>query len=49
MSDALPLEITKPAVRQIREAELWWRENRLAAQNMLSAELQRDGRGTTKH
>lgn len=41
MRDPLPLEVTAPAARQIRDAESWWRENRRAAPNAVREELER--------
>jgi plasmid stabilization system protein ParE len=40
MSDALPIEITALAARQIRTAEEWWRRNRLAAPNAVRQEIE---------
>lgn len=37
----LPIEITRLATRQIREAEAWWRINRRAAPNAIRQELER--------
>jgi plasmid stabilization system protein ParE len=41
MSEPLPVEITALAARHIREAESWWRLNRLAAANAVRQELER--------
>src|SRR5258706_610351 len=41
MSEPLPVQTTALAARYIREAEEWWRENRLAAPNAVRLELQR--------
>ena len=35
----LPVEITAPAARQIREAEVWWRRNRTAAPEAIRKQL----------
>lgn len=40
MSDALPIQITALAARQIRDAESWWRINRTAAPNAIRQGLQ---------
>lgn len=41
MSERLPVKITALAARQIREAEAWWRVNRVAAPSAIQEELQR--------
>lgn len=41
MNQALPVQVTAIASRQVREAEAWWRRNRTAAPNAIQDELQR--------
>ena len=37
----LPVQLTALAARQVREAEAWWRRNRIAAPNAIQEELRR--------
>lgn len=41
MKDSLPLEITAAAAQHIRDAQTWWRDNRLAAPHAVHEELER--------
>jgi hypothetical protein len=41
MSNPLFVDVTALAARQIRQAETWWRDNRLAAPGAVRLELQR--------
>ena len=41
MTQTLAIQITGPAARQIRDAESWWRINRLAAPDAIAQELER--------
>ena len=41
MNQPLPLELTALAVRQVQDAEDWWRKNRQAAPNAVRDELER--------
>jgi plasmid stabilization system protein ParE len=41
MTEPLLVQVTALAAQHIREAEDWWRENRLAAPNAVRLELQR--------
>jgi plasmid stabilization system protein ParE len=41
MNEALPVQVTALAARQIREARAWWQRNRAAAPNAIEEELQR--------
>jgi len=41
MKEPLPLEVTSLAARQIRDAQAWWHENRPAARDAVSQELER--------
>jgi hypothetical protein len=41
MRDPLPVDISSPAARHIRDLEGWWRQNRTAAPNAVREELQR--------
>lgn len=43
MSGSLQIEVSELADRQIREADAWWRENRLKAPNAIREELERIG------
>jgi plasmid stabilization system protein ParE len=43
VSDALHIEVSDLADEQIREADRWWRENRLKAPNAIREELERVG------
>ena len=41
MKASLPVEVSGLAAQHIRELELWWRRNRMAAPNAVRKELQR--------
>ncbi len=41
MSAPLHIEVSELADRQIREADIWWRRNRLKAPNAIREELER--------
>ena len=41
MSEPLAIELTALAVQHIRQAEMWWRNNRKAAPNAIRQELER--------
>jgi len=41
MSDALPIEISDLAARNIRQLEQWWRVNRTKAPDAVQRELER--------
>lgn len=41
MRDPLPIEITALAARHIRKEQRWWRDNRKAAPNAVTEELDR--------
>jgi plasmid stabilization system protein ParE len=43
VSRPLHLEVSELAERQIREADHWWRQNRLKAPNAIREELERIG------
>jgi len=43
VSGSLQIEVSELADRQIREADAWWRENRLKAPNAIREELERIG------
>ena len=43
MSGSLQIEVSELADHQIREADAWWRENRLKAPNAIREELERIG------
>lgn len=40
MTDALPVRVTALAANHIRQAETWWRANRLSAPNAVREELE---------
>ena len=43
MSDPLQIVVSELADQQIRDADRWWRENRLKAPNAIREELERIG------
>jgi hypothetical protein len=43
VSGSLPIKVSELADRQIREADSWWRQNRLKAPNAIREELERIG------
>jgi plasmid stabilization system protein ParE len=43
VSRPLAIEVSELAEQQIREADTWWRENRLKAPNAIREELERIG------
>jgi plasmid stabilization system protein ParE len=43
VSGPLPIEVSELADQQIREADAWWRENRLKAPNAIREQLERIG------
>lgn len=41
MTESLSVEVTNLAAQHIRQAEIWWRENRRSAPNAVREELER--------